>query len=803
VIMAKKNNQNSTETDGSGFARAASSKKRKNGKIFQQWRQSLWVKLVMLASLLIITALLFPRTESAEYSYEVNEITNEAIIAPFTFPVLKSDEELDQDRQEARQEVPFVFERRPSTVDTQIAQINAFFDDLNELRTAYQNYQSTQSNMENASTAQAYQEAQQQAASDSSALATLNSRLQENYGINVMSEKWQVLLTAEPPDQSEDFVSYLRPILVRVLRDQFAQGIYDIPLNDIISNQVAIQYQGEEVLEEAGTHFDRNEAWINARRQIISTIGEENNELVNATFELVVQFLNPNLLYQREITERRQEEAIAKVPISQGIILENEKIVDANTRVTPEVKRRLSSLAAAEVRRGSEQGILSQVYSYGGRLLITSIILFLFVAFLITYRIEIYRDNKHLLLITLVYLLFIVLSYFMYYQWGLSEYIIPITIAAMLFTIIYDARVSFFGTITLAILIAFLLGNRMTFFITTIFACTLAILAVRRIRTRNTIYYAILYILGGYYLSLVATEFILIPDIAHLGENVLWASANGILSPLLTYGLIALIEMSFGITTDMTLLEMSDLNRPLLKQLAMRAPGTYHHSVVVGNLAEAAAEAVGANSLLARVGAYYHDIGKMAKPEYYIENQQAGENKHESLKPQLSALIVKSHVKEGLERAREHGLPQEITNFIPMHHGTMRMDYFYQKALQEAEETGVEVNESDFRYEGPKPNTKETGIVMLCEAIEAGTRSIQNPSPQKFHQFIDMIFDKRLKDGQLDECDLTIKELSKMRHAFVPILFGMYHLRIEYPDQQEADKEKQREWRRNLKATKP
>ncbi len=490
------------------------------------------------------------------------------------------------------------------------------------------------------------------------------------------------------------------------------------------------------------------------------------------------------------------------MPISKGIVLEDEKIVDANTRVTPEIQRKLVSLAAAKAKRGEEEGVAQQIYSYTGHLLFTAIILFFFVMFLLTYRPEIYQDNKDLLLIALIFILFITSSYFFYYQWGFSEYLIPITIAAMLLTIIYDARVSFFGTITLTILIAVILGNRMTFFITTVFAATLAIYSVRRLRTRNQLFYAIIYIVGAYYLALIASELTLVPDLKHLGQNILWATGNGILSPLLTYGLIALIEMSFDITTDMTLLEMSDLNRPLLKQLAMKAPGTYHHAVVVGNLAEAAAEAVGANSLLARVGAYYHDIGKMKKPEYFVENQRGGENPHEQLKPQLSALIIKSHVKEGLELARQHNLPQEIADFIPMHHGTIRIDYFYKKAKEEAQRTGEEINESDFRYDGPKPNSKETGIVMLTEAIEAGTRSIQNPTPQKLHQFIDMMFDKRLKDGQLDNCDLTIRELSQVREAFVPILFGMYHLRIEYPDQGQSDKSEQKEWKRNLRATK-
>ncbi|MBS1271074.1 MAG: Cyclic-di-AMP phosphodiesterase PgpH [Candidatus Marinimicrobia bacterium] len=799
--MAQKSSSGTSESGSGLLGKRKSSRNRKTDSKQNPWRRSPWVKAGLLIVILILTALMFPRSEAVEYNYQVNEITNEPVIAPFTFPVLKSEEELAEDRREARQNVPYVFKRKQTVADSQLNQLDNFFTDLDQMRKVYQRYQNSLSDLSGTESPQDFETQQNTVQNDSLAFISLVESFNSAYGVDLRKEKWNVLLTTTAPDGSDRLVPYLQPILKRILTDQFAEGLYDIPIENISSSRVAIQSQGEEVIEDASAHNDRNKAWINAKRQIRSALGEENQRLVSAAFEVIVHFLEPNLIYQKEVTERRQEEAISRVPISKGIVLENEKIVDANTRVTPGIQRKLSSLATAKSKRGGEQGVVSKVYTYTGRLLFVAIILFFFVAFLLTYRPEIYEDNKHVFLIALIFILFTTLSYFIYYQWGLSEYIIPITIAAMLFTIIYDARVSFFGTITLTVLISVLLGNRMNFFITTIFASTLAIYAVRRLRTRNQLYYAILYITGAYYLALFATELTLVPDLRHLGSNFLWAAGNGILSPLLTYGLIALIEMSFKITTDMTLLEMSDLNRPLLKQLAMKAPGTYHHCVVVGNLAEAAAEAIGANSLLARVGAYYHDIGKMNKPKYFVENQRGGENKHDNLKPQLSALIIQAHVKEGLELAREYNLPKEVEDFIPMHHGTMKIEYFYQKALEQAAETGEEVNEADFRHEGPKPNTKETGIVMLCEAIEAGTRSIKNPTPQKFHQFIDMMFDKRLKDGQLDDCPLTIKELSEIRDAFIPILFGMYHLRIEYPDQQKSRTE-QKEWRKNLKATK-
>lgn len=797
--MAKKSSSGSSDGGGTVSRESKSKKKRKsNSRESQSWRKSVWVKVGLLIAILIVSALLFPRSESVEYNYKVNEITNETVIAPFTFPILKSEDELARDRAQARNEVPFVYQERASVADTQLRRLDSFFTDLQQLRQVRLRYQIDQGQLQK-SRGGASSGLQTTVRKDSAALRTLYESFQSNYGLQIQDDKWQPLLASTAPDGSTRLVPYLHPLIRRVVTDQFAEGIYDIPLDNIKSTQVAVQSQGEESIEDTGTHLDRNEAWINAKRQIRSAIGEDNSDLVSAAYEVAVHFIKPNLIFRQDITQMRQEEAVSRVPISKGVVLENEKIVDANTRVTPEIKRKLESLADAKAKQGLEYGLMQQVFTYTGRLLFVAIVLFFFVAFLLTYRPDIYEDNKHVLLISLIFLISITFSYFIYYQWGLSEYLIPLTIAAMLFTIVYDARVAFFGIITLSVIVSVLLGNRMNFFITTIFASTLAIYSVRRLRTRNQIFHAILYIMGAYFAALIATELTLVPDLKHLGNNLLWAAGNSILSPLLTYGIIALVEMTFHITTDMTLLELSDLNRPLLKQLAMKAPGTYHHSVVVGNLAEAAAEAVGANSLLARVGAYYHDIGKMNKPGYFVENQRGNENKHDKLKPQLSALIVQAHVKEGVELAKEYNLPKEVADFIPMHHGTSRIDYFYKMALKNGES---EVNEADFRYDGPRPNTKETGIVMLVEAIEAGTRSFKNPTPQKIYQFIEEMFDKRLKDGQLDNCPLTIKDLSSIKEAFVPILIGMFHLRIEYPDQQKTSKLEQKEWRKNLKKTK-
>ena len=266
---------------------------------------------------------------------------------------------------------------------------------------------------------------------------------------------------------------------------------------------------------------------------------------------------------------------------------------------------------------------------------------------------------------------------------------------------------------------------------------------------------------------------------------------NSFLAPIITYGLIGLLEMAFEITTDLTLIELLDYDHPLLKRAQQETNGTFNHSVVVGNLAEACAGAIGAHSLLCRVGAYYHDIGKMVKPDYFIENQYAGENKHYSLKPTMSARIIRNHVNDGLKLANEYGLPQIVSDFIPMHHGNTRVEYFYRKAIEEAKGDRSKVDESQFRYPGPKPNTKETGILMICEAVEAAVRSINNPDILKIEAMIDKIIKQRIDDSQLDECPLTLDELKKIKGTMdgntgmLPVLRGIYHIRIEYPDDNE------------------
>ena len=498
--------------------------------------------------------------------------------------------------------------------------------------------------------------------------------------------------------------------------------------------------------------------------------------------------MKPNLLFNREITERRQLESLNMVPISQGVVLKNELIVDANIRITEDVLQKLNSLSVAVTKHETNSGWVKIAWSFLGRIILLSVVVSLFFAFLVVYRVTIFRDWKLVLLISIVFLIQLGLAHIFVIRLEWSEYLIPVTVGAMTLTILFDARIGFMATTSMALLMGLMMGQNIDLVIVSLFTSTIAVYNIRELRKRTQLFTTMFALIAASIFVVLGLGLFKEHNWINMLTDIQLLTINSILAPIVTYGMIGLFEILFEVTTDLTLIELLDYDHPLLKRAQQETNGTFNHSIVVGNLAESCANAINAHSLLCRVGAYYHDIGKMEKSEYFIENQYGGANKHDTITHTMSAKIIRAHVKEGLELAEEYALPKIVSNFIPMHHGTTRVEYFYRMALKDAEETGATVDESAFRYPGPKPNTKETGILMICEAVEAAVRSIKEPDIFKIEAMIDKIIKSRIDDGQMSECPITLDELNKIKGTvdgttgMLPVLRGIYHIRIEYPD---------------------
>jgi cyclic-di-AMP phosphodiesterase PgpH len=301
----------------------------------------------------------------------------------------------------------------------------------------------------------------------------------------------------------------------------------------------------------------------------------------------------------------------------------------------------------------------------------------------------------------------------------------------------------------------------------------------RRIRKRLWLFNVGLIVAVVQLWLIIGIELLTQPKISNAG---LWGAANGIITGAVLTALLPIIEYLFGVNTEISLLELSDLNQPLMRQLGLQAPGTYHHSLIVGSLAETASEALGADPLLARVGAYFHDIGKLQKPDYFVENEGAQGSRHDQLSPSMSALIIGAHVKDGSEMAEEYNLPRAIIDIIEQHHGTSLMEFFYYRSKESNDPEEELTSEALFRYPGPRPRTREAAIIMLADAVEAASRTLPEPSPARLQALVHDLTMKKLLDNQLDECPITLTDLAKAEKSFVRVLAAIFHSRVKYPE---------------------
>ena len=542
------------------------------------------------------------------------------------------------------------------------------------------------------------------------------------------------------------------------LNEEQINKMYDVLLNAINdAYNISINEDSTETL---------NKAIQIAQDVVYNNYNDEH--IISISDKIINVLVKPNLFYDNEKTEEAQQEAAKNVtPV---VYKKNQTIVEEGKPITE-----------AQIQALDELGLLNNskfnISLYLALAIMVIIVMYIQNRYLKKYHKDIYNNSSKLIMINIITIMTIVFARAFSIA---SPYLIPLACTPILLTLLLNYRISLVVSITNIILMAVAVSFNIEIIILAIVSVIVGATFLKKMQQRNDIVYSCIYIaiLNG--VMTLSISALVTSNLKEILLDTAFILVGSLLSGILSTGLLPFFESMFDIVTNVKLLELSNPNNPLLKKLLMEAPGTYHHSVIVANLAEVATEAVGGNALLARIGAYYHDIGKTKKPYFFKENQLGKENPHDDITPELSKLLIISHVKDGLELAREYKLPKVIQDFIPTHHGKTLVKYFYLTAKNNAENPD-DIKEEDYMYPGPKPKTKEQCILMLADSVEAAVRSINNPTKEKIENMVDNIVKDKLSSGQLDDSQLTISDVKKIKKCFLKTLNGIYHERIEYP----------------------
>ncbi len=493
--------------------------------------------------------------------------------------------------------------------------------------------------------------------------------------------------------------------------------------------------------------------------------------------ELFFDNLKSNVFYDKKFTEAALELEKNKILPTVGLVKANSIIISKGEVIEGEKYQKLISLKELYT---SELWSKSNYYWIVlGYVILVVLALLMLILFLKKYRPSVYKNNREFTFIFFNIIVMILITTAVLKYEPTYLYVIPLCILPLILKAFFDARLGLFTHVITVLLLGFIVPNSYEYMFLQIIAGIITILTVSELYKRVNLFISVAQITGVYIIAYFSFYIIHEGNIHELMWETFALFLLCGLAMLFAQPLIYIYEKIFGLVSDVSLLELSDTNSKLLKLLADKAPGTFHHSLNVANLAEAAASEIGANAMLVRVGALYHDIGKMKDPTYFIENQSNGINPHNELGPDESAKIIIKHVINGVEIAKKYNLPDRIIDFIRTHHGTSLVYYFY--SLEKELKEGV-VNKEDFQYRGPKPFSKETSILMMCDSVEAASKSIKNPDYSKISEFVDQIIDKQKTDGQFLNADITFKEIELIKKVLKQKLINMYHLRIEYPD---------------------
>lgn len=605
----------------------------------------------------------------------------------------------------------------------------------------------------------------------------------------------QYSLRTDVQKQSEekikDYFSSVEKVLAQdKTEEEKAKLIPRIPfkITDIQANKIAsMNDQGIKKLEnvcidalnkayEAPIEDGNEQDLKEAKKEYTDFISSSDlNDLEKAIALNFVSVIEPNFFYDKEKTDELIKETLKQVP--PVMIKKNQIVVSEGEPVTAHQLELLGTL-------GLLSDSASALYIYIALGVLVIIVMYLQYGYIHKYYPAINKEFSKIVMISILNVFPVILARL----FGMmSNYIIPLACMPMLITLLLNYKISLVFSMLNVILIGGAVGFNPNIIILAILNVVLGGTLLRKMQQRNDILYSSITVAVLSSILTFSVGTLTTNNFMEILADSTFAAAGAILSGILTIGVLPFFESTFDIVTNAKLLELSNPNNPLLKKLLMEAPGTYHHSILVANLAELAAEQVGGNPLLARIGAYYHDVGKTKRPYFFRENQFGKKNPHDRLKPEISSKIIISHVKEGSELAKEYNLPKTIHDFIVTHHGETLVKYFY-LTVKNNSENPDEVKEEDFKYPGPKPMSKEQGIVMLADSTEAAVRSINEPTEEKIEKMVNNIIDDKLATGQLDNCDLTLRDISKIKKCFLKALNGIHHERIEYPDDNKKEK---------------
>lgn len=729
-------------------------------------RRDEWVHHGFRAGIVVIIAaavpLMFPQSGPGGFDgIDPGSVARQTINADFDFDVPKDPDRLREQQGEAQAAVPPILRFESTRADSSLERANAFFAQLDSVIPAAQ--------------ARIAEEGLD-AAAGASLVRSEVREVASGIGIDLSPEdvidSLQVEYLLDGASRGQ-----LRDELETAFEGLHAGVIRGSELADISAVNVIVRQgsSGDDRVRPVGDLLRLGDFTRAAREGVGDRLPPEGAEL----FQQLVLTAQPTLRIDQDATRQAREQARAAIPQFEGFVQEGQRIITENTVVTEEDYRRLLAYQARILEEGGARTTSGFLRDVGMILLVISMLgILVFATF--RFRRDIYEDLPSFTVL-LGLIVIVMAAAGAVAATGSSPALVPVALAGLLAAALFD---SLLGLVVVSTITGILMGqphfSGLAAPMVTVAGGVTAAFAVHTIRTRSQSWVLVALISAAYVgagLLLVLTGHYALGE---MGTTAAFGFLNATVCTGLGVGVgLPLLEAFTGRTTEASLLELSDMNRPLLRRLAREAPGTYAHSINVANLVEAACEAIGADSLQGRVGVYYHDIGKLERPPYFIENQPRGLNPHDRLTPWQSAEILRDHVRHGLIMAKEARLPEVVKDFIREHHGTQLIRYFLEKAR--AQQGVAEVDPSDFAYPGPKPQTKETGVAMLADAVEAASRVLSNPSPERIRALIDRLVQDRIDYGELDDCQLTYRDLRIVKQEFAHVLTGLYHHRIDYP----------------------